>query len=256
MKSYFLIIVLLILNLGCETDFSFLPFSNLEHTSSDDSSLPDSVKRSYLDDAARLAIRYLFDQNSPDTASVIIPEGLIQWFYDGLISIHNCEKLPYVDYLTQSYPVHTFKNPDLYHIGIMVYESYEWTFAWRDGERLTGNSDVDSLMVNYDLILEDYHLYSGKGGAELKSLYPLNLFALSELFEEIEGVRFSEPLMWMGGSKDIQAIILNGGIQYIFCIGWGDCMAGCMYSHYWEYIVYPYSAVQFIKEYGDPLNVL
>ncbi len=256
MKTYFLIIVLLILDVGCKTDYSLLPFLNLEHTSSDDSSLPDSVKSYYFDDAVRLAVRYLFDQNSPDTASIIIPEGLIQWFYHGLIAIHHCEKLPYVDYLTQSHKVHTFKNPDLYHIGVSIYESYEWTFSWRDGERLTGNAEIDSLMVNYNLILEDYHSYSGRGSARLKSVYPLNLFALSELFEEIEGVRYSEPLMWMGGSNDIRAVLLNGGIQYTFWIGWGDCPAGCISNHYWEYVVYPFDAVQFIKEYGDPLNVL
>ena len=40
---------------------------------------------------------------------------------------------------------------------------------------------------------------------------------------------------------------------FIFKHGWGDCMAGCFYHHYWKIKVSENCSVELLEEYGDEL---
>jgi uncharacterized repeat protein (TIGR01451 family) len=71
---------------------------------------------------------------------------------------------------------------------------------------------------------------------------------LAPLYGAIDGVRYAEPDMTFGGSTDILVSLP----EYTFKMGWGDCPAGCIYNHYWDFIVVE-GHVTLVREYGDPL---
>lgn len=64
-------------------------------------------------------------------------------------------------------------------------------------------------------------------------------------------VESAEPDNISGGGDSISYNITTG--VYTFSKGWGDCPSGCIYNHYWQFVVYR-SFTILIKEDGDPLG--
>lgn len=216
-------------------------------TSPDDASIPDSIKKLMQTDAATLALRDVIKDPEAKYKLVEIPSDLVELYYRGLVHIYNARKYPPFDRLSN---IHVFPEPTVYEIVIIFDTSYVWTQAWKRGERLTGNAEIDFLMENYDLQLHSCHFDI----AALYSPKPVNTYALSKKFVGIDGVRISEPNGYMGDGNNIEAKILKSHINYIFSVGWGDCPSGCMSRHYWEVTVEYNGTVKLIKEYGDPLS--
>ncbi len=113
---------------------------------------------------------------------------------------------------------------------------------------------MDTLILKYKLdLIRIFHLLGGDI-ALLESTEPLNLLALSRLFEKIPGVRYATPEGWGGDGDDIEAITETTSIQLIFSVGWGDCPSGCIHRHFWQYRVNSNGKVQFLRSYGDPIT--
>jgi uncharacterized repeat protein (TIGR01451 family) len=72
---------------------------------------------------------------------------------------------------------------------------------------------------------------------------------LAPLYGAIDGVRYAEPVFFIGDGPDILVSLP----VYTFKMGWGDCPAGCIYNHYWDFIVVE-GLVTLVREYGDPLQ--
>jgi len=218
----------------------------------DDSSLNDSLKNLYREDATRLALKHILKIEEYRLTMTEIPEELIYIYYNGLIHIYNDVELNGRDKIIDKYGIHTSKNPELYSISVGVDTSSVWVEAWRNGERLTGNPVIDTLMINYNLELAIY--YGGNfSTAILSSPTPINTTALSYKFSLIDGIRYANPRIWVGVRKDIDAELQTTKVQYLFIYGWGDCIAGCAGWHYWQYSVVSSGNVNFIRDYGDPL---
>lgn len=64
-------------------------------------------------------------------------------------------------------------------------------------------------------------------------------------------VDYAEPDSIVGGGPSIQYNLQTG--VYTFGQGWGDCQAGCINNHYWEFIVIGNRAI-LVEEYGSPLG--
>ena len=215
-------------------------------TSPDDTSIPDSIKKLIWIDAATLALRDLIKDPEAKYNLVEIPNDLIELYYRGLVHIYNARKYSPFDKISN---IHVFPEPTVSDIVILFDTTYVWTLAWKRGERLTGNSEIDSLMENYNLQLHSCHF-------DIAALYspdPVNTYALSKLFVGVDGIRISEPNGYMGDGNNIQAEILKSHLSYTFSVGWGDCPSGCISRHFWEVNVEYNGTVKMIKEYGDPL---
>jgi hypothetical protein len=63
----------------------------------------------------------------------------------------------------------------------------------------------------------------------------LNPRRLAELYEQLPGVRYSEPNFHDGDGPNVYPKIEGDGITYLFRDAWGSCTAGCMYSEYWYF---------------------
>jgi Ca2+-binding RTX toxin-like protein len=71
---------------------------------------------------------------------------------------------------------------------------------------------------------------------------------LASLYEAVEGVGYAEPSWPIGDGDDIK-VSASG---YTFSRGWGDCLCGCIYRHYWDFSINGGSVV-LSREGGDPL---
>ena len=258
--SNFLILIIIVLSLSvfsCEKNTSPLheipsEITLREITSNDDSHIADSIRSLYRTDAARLALNHVYQNKLPDTASVNIPQQLIDSFYSGLIHIFNCKTITSVDTITKIRPVHTFPYVSLYYLWVHVDTSYTWTKQWENGFTFTGNDTIDSLLIEYELELESYSIYQM---AILKAHKPLNMKTLGKMFEKISGVTYAEPEGFGGSGDDLEANLELLWIRYIFSIGWGDCPAGCINRRFWEYTVSDAGEVRYWGSYGDKLYI-
>jgi hypothetical protein len=83
----------------------------------------------------------------------------------------------------------------------------------------------------------------------------MNVTALESPLRKIEGIRNAMPYKYEGDGDDIELRFENEKYIMTFSTGWGDCPAGCMNRHFWEFSLQDCQA-DFIRAYGDPLTVL
>lgn len=216
-----------------------------------DSNLTDSVKSLYRKDAARLSVRYLFQIKSPDTSSIVIPNDLVNLFYNGFIYIYNSE-LDKAEYVTKTNPIHTFPYPILNSIYVAIDTSYNWTKAWQNKNIVTDNNDINNLIIPYGFKISKTFRFMNNW-IVLETDSSINLYALTERLEKIPGIINAELNGYIGDGNNIEAAITDNSLEYDFSIGWGDCPAGCISRHYWEFVVNMAGQVQFIREYGSPM---
>lgn len=225
--------------------------SDYLQSSSRDSRIPDTIKTLYKLDATILAFRNMLADTFARNNIVEINEDVIEEMYRGLICIYNLKNYRPINLITEHYKIHARENPSLTRLILVVDTTKEWTNAWRNGQRLTGKQEIDQLILTYDLQLGERWFFGNYH--TLISPRPLNLLALKNLFKKIDGVIDAAPDGLIGDGNDIIFNYARSNRVYTFILGWGDCLAGCMFSHYWDVAVTFDEKVRFIKEYGDPL---
>lgn len=205
----------------------------------DDTTLPDSVRAVYYEDAGRLVMRRLQEMQSLALNQIELPAPQVESMYRALARVYNATGLPVRDSVVDLYHIHTFPVPDVRRLTVLLAHGVGWADAWRRGQTLTGNPEVDTLLVRWDLTLDrffgfttvDYDL------ATLHAARPLNMFALGDRFRPIAGVRDASPSSWGGDGNDITAKPDGDAWLLDFSIGYGDCPAGCIGRRTWAFRV-------------------
>lgn len=61
---------------------------------------------------------------------------------------------------------------------------------------------------------------------------------LAGMFEGLPGVDIASayPTVWTPGIG-VTILELGAESRYLYWMGWGDCLMGCIYEHYWEFTV-------------------
>lgn len=219
----------------------------------DDRTVPDSLAALYRVDAARLALRVVYDDERPEREEVELPTALVNEIYDALALVYNATGLDSRDWVVERFPIHTFPNPEVFELIVGVDPSKEWVGAWQSGQRFTGNTHIDRLLEAYDLSLEAYYDWSSGHAANLRASTPLNVAALAMRFEAIDGVRNAEPNGWGGDGNDIRARSRGEDWELEYSVGYGDCPAGCIQRHYWTFLVDLGGFVRYEGDRGDPI---
>ncbi|KAG4069932.1 hypothetical protein HA402_015156 [Bradysia odoriphaga] len=80
---------------------------------------------------------------------------------------------------------------------------------------------------------------------------PYNPEALAKELTSKNLVQSAEPDSIIGGGNKIEYNTWNR--VYTFSQGWGDCQAGCINKHFWDFYVFSTRAF-LLREYGTPLN--
>ncbi|MCH7574007.1 MAG: hypothetical protein IIA59_02690 [Candidatus Marinimicrobia bacterium] len=219
----------------------------------DQSSLPDSILALYEIDASRLTVRMMLALGGEAAGEIELPLFLKESLTNGLIAIYLASDLAPRDSVVEIYAVHTFWSPPLYEIIVSADSSRSFMRAWGAGERLTGRSAIDDLMIEYDLYLEHYYDWPGSHAVVLKSVRPLNVTALANRFNSIAGVSYAEINGYCCDGSDITVEIIDLKWVYSFWLKWGDCPSGCISSHVWSFAVGTDGVVTFLEPSGSIL---
>ncbi len=107
----------------------------------------------------------------------------------------------------------------------------------------------DALFAEYPVV--DLHFFTFIPWVHITFAEPLHPLNLAPLVLAVDGVTAAEPNGVAGDGPDITIAALG---SYTFRYGWGDCPAGCMYSHYWQVAITD-GVATVVAEWGDDLPV-
>jgi len=103
---------------------------------------------------------------------------------------------------------------------------------------------LDELNAQYGLVEID----ASGSYLLLRFTQPYHPMVLAVQYGEADGVSRVGPIYTIGDGSHITVSLPHYG----FSFGWGDCPAGCIYRHYWDYTVVD-GSVTLVREGGDPL---
>ena len=244
-----ILLVAAVASCGLFTDPGFVVVSQ-----GDDSLVPKELRVAYRDDAARLAVRRLIATDHRARDDVRIPEDLVASIYSALIHVYNATALAARDSVVELYRIHSFPVPSVRRLSLGVNREVPWVQALRRGEHPTGNPEFDALVETYGLTLERYYDLSSLGFdlAAMPSREPLNMQALTPLFQPIEGVVHAGPGGCMGDGNDIVATMESEAWRLDYSVGFGDCPAGCTERHTWTFRIFADGRVRYDGSSGPP----
>ena len=253
MKIFKIIIAFLLLFFLQNCDSVESDNGYIQITPGDDSLIPDSIKSLMKEDASHLVLREIYSDPFKKENVAFLPKDLVETYYEGFVHIYNAKFLSARNQVIEDYKIHTFCDVEMHYLSVSVDSSKEWVKAWCNGNRFTGNEQVDSLIETYNLQLYRVYQWFDYVTASLYSDSAVNVYAISKKFKPIDGVRYAEPDGCAGDGNDITGGIESEYIEYNFSHGWGDCPAGCISRHFWKFNVRFDGTVVFITSYGDPL---
>lgn len=217
---------------------------------------PDSIKMKYMTGADILAVTEIFARDLHYKDSVQIPQNWTDTFLRPMLAIYNALDLPARDTVVNIYYIEAPYGKVLNRNTFMADTSLFWIKNFKLGIVPCGYAPVDKLMEMYDLIFYHYdgHPMASKANIYVKSDSNYNMQAVSDRFMAIPGIDGSGAWAFTLPMYDITATVQSDRIEMTYSYGWGDCMAGCFYRRYWNFIVYPDCAVEYGGSYGDPLS--
>ncbi len=212
----------------------------------------DSIVNKYRVDASILTVRKFFENNLPYKDSIEIPAEHVDTVLNALIAVWNATELPARDTVVDMLKINAYPNYSVKQFRIRFDNTNNiiWINNLIEGDSISGNDTVDSLMNKYQLFLDGVSppfLY-----LKTDSIY--NMVTLSKLFEPIHGV----VDVWtpMGDfyfmlRKDIFSEIRPDYVwlKYFYC--WGIAPGDCSWIRNWEFRVYNDCSVEYIGSHGN-----
>ena len=200
----------------------------------------DSAKAFYLNDATDFAVDYIFASGSRDTASVIVPDSVLDRYLYPLSRLYDKRReIPLLDMLISVKYLHKSLNRSRSLI-VQAETSFAWVQNVHKGIFPTGDRIVDSLSYLYGV---RFRLPAIWGYAAYQSLDtdqpPLNNRALGRAFLRAPGVSVTEPNTYYSFYSALAVTPGVSGTIIRFYEGYGDCPAGCFGYHAWSFSVSP-----------------
>ena len=125
--------------------------------------------------------------------------------------------------------------------------SVEGTSDYRAGR----HHDLDSLteLVNGEII--DTFTFSHNGDFEVRIQFAgvLNIDSVEVMYESLPSVSGIDHYSFMPDRPNIYPWRLSdGSLTLLFRDAWGDCLSGCIYSHFWYFRVSD-DAIEYVGDY-------
>lgn len=215
------------------------------------SEIPKRLVRKFRRDAARLALRMEAKQEDLRYQNILIPKDNIENIYQMLTSVY------LMDETAKSIAkcnIHTFPNPSIDHLVIIFDRDVAWAAPLQDGISDTDSPEINSLLDEYDLIIDKHVQWNDKEDAiTIRSKEPLNMAALSNEFYNVDGVQSVDLGIPEMGGNDINVKRVNGGWEIEYILRFGSYVSGKGKMHFWKYKVMDSTEVEFMAEDGDPV---
>lgn len=239
------IILFSVLILGLYKAFAQLP---------SDCNVPDALRIHYDLDVKNLAVNWLYEIKSPDTALIDIPQWCQDTVWRGLAAIYNRNDLPEVDSIFNKFCIH--EEEDLYAIwnviAVYIDTTYAWTKNWMSLEQESGIADLDTLLQRYGFRIQYFdieHLI-----VSFQTEQTINTLLFCDSLQSFPGINYAMPHL-PAPNYALPKIEFHetGEVKYYtFSLGWGFSN-----RHNWHFIVNPDCTIEFIGNdpqwYVDPL---
>ena len=238
--------------------FFVLMVSNLRAQVPSSCSIPQEMVKAYDRDIAQLAVKHLYDYQSPDFSFVNIPQRHLDTIAEGLAAIYNATSIPESDSVFNLYCVHNHNGWPYQYDGFLVKvdTNYSWTDAWKNLNTNTGDPLMDTILTRYNLQIERFYSWSIGNIALLKPIpdkdSSWNIYALTDSFELVPGVIYAEPNNFWGFPGKIVYDIVDRYRYYNFYFEFNDCFDGCDNYRKWMFRVDEHCSVEYLgfEEYG------
>ncbi len=217
-------------------------------------STTDSVKNIFRKQADQLVVRRMNLPNSPYNDSVLISSKKSDSVLNSLISVYNLQNLPVLDTIRLFQGFRILQSFELREFIISANNNVPWMGELSSGTIPTGNAEIDSILLEYNLKFKDYFGSSGTDYVLLGSLKNVNINAICNKFNSISSVISCEPNGIFGDGNDITDTLYSDHDLLTYSIGWDDCISGCTKRRYWQFKCYDSCKVEFKRSYGDNLT--
>jgi hypothetical protein len=208
---------------------------------------PAAPRSAYVEDAERLAARYLRDL-PPAPRDIRLPKATVDSLYNALMRVYALSH-PARTAVVERYAIHTYPDLSTRELMVVGNEAAPWAVAWARGERATGHAVIDALMGEAALTMKGA---PGPRAFVLQSPEPLNMVEVARRFSTVEGVWSAEPTGYPSSfdGPDIRAESVGQGWRLHYRYTWGDCRPGCKTQHTWTFFVASDAKATFDGETG------
>lgn len=216
---------------------------------------PDSIVQKYQDDAGVLTLRKFYENDLPWTDSIEIPEEHIDTALNALLTIWNADELAARDTVVEMLEIDAAIDYGVKLFRIKCDTSVNWMNQIVEGNAVSGNDTVDSLLNLYNLYYSFHSIIDSNNYVYFTSEICYNMPQLSTLFEDVSGVIsvFATSGYIAHVYENIEMSIHTDYVILHYSYGWGDCPSGCLNWRYWDFKVYYDCSVEFADSYGNVL---
>lgn len=199
-------------------------------------SVPPAFFNAYQHDVATLAYNRFASVTSPVNAPTHVPDAYRDTVWMGLAAILNSNTAQ-SDSVFNKYCVHTDDTSWYKNISIGLDSTVTWDSSYINGDTISGNLALDTILANYGYQLTNT-LYPWLKWVYFHTNEEIYFPAISQRLLQINGVEYAEN-SGSGFAADSYITYEQVGSDafFDFYIGWGDCPSGCMGGHTWHFKV-------------------
>jgi|GEM_PF-2445454 len=197
-----------------------------------DMKIPPELAAKYKEDAHRLAVREYNTSTRNEEPQIKIPADRVSFFYNLLAKAYLLSEKDAEVPSIQG--IHTFPNPNMSRIMVILEKDAEFADDWKKGQRMTRNLHLNQIMSENGLKVSDCH-ETGSGARCIVSTNQfVNTKELAFVLTSIEGIKLAEPDGVAGDGNNIEwGSEGKNHMALKFSKGTGDCPSGCIYRKYW-----------------------
>ena len=209
-----------------------------------------SYERKIERDAARLALRFLMENDGPELDEIEVPQTLWDKYNQVLLNIYN--KNPTAKAL-EACNVHTSPDLSVDHLILIVKKNAAWARPLKNGGARTGSTLVNGFIDRYDIHLNLVNWDDEHDAVVINSERPLNIAALAAQ------IRANEEVVKLGKNKlnsrgnDIQVKQIPGGWEVVYIYRFGPQFGNAGKEHRWIYNYSNAGTVKLLEEKGDDI---
>lgn len=217
---------------------------------------PDSIVKKYVNDADYLALQRVLASGNNYKDSVTIPQIWTDTSLRALLAVYNVVGIPARDSVVKMYPVHIHRSTALKDFSIGAAPTEPWMVQLKNSTIPTGNTVLDNLITKYHLHLGNY-ITAGVGGTHTVEFYSdsnYNVPKMQSEFMGVSGVANFAPGTPSGTGSYILDTVTSTYVALSCWYGWGDCLSGCLFYHYWNFRIAYDCKVTYMGSGGSKLD--
>lgn len=197
------------------------------------------IQNNYLHDARQIYMdKIAYNNSHPNHNDPILDTNAIHQNLAIIQAVYNLN-IPEHDTVFDMYNIHGFYCYYFKKIHLKVDTSYAHIQNLAAGKTNTGHQVLDNILTtcHFDSV-KTTHAYPHYPAMTIYSDKLYNMLPITESLSQIPGITWAYCGGACGGDGNTITIDKQNNKAFItFSIGRGDCMSGCIYHRYWQFVV-------------------